>query len=172
MAVGVRSSSSMWSSLRSISSRRRRISERRSSEVMTLIEERGPGRRGAYPAGGFSWQSRSKLGLFTLRWWEKCAVSFASSTSPSGRYRLVALTRSRDLFVCARNLLIEAMAAFFDMAATVQGTFSISAGSSHLPRRLSCPALVCMRECAHVTKAEQPRNLGYVQLGIIEVTNR
>jgi hypothetical protein len=29
-----------------------------------------------------------------------------------------------------------------------------------------------MRECAHLTKTEQPRNLGYVQLGIIEVTNR
>jgi hypothetical protein len=50
----------MWSSLRSISSRRRRISERWSSEVMTLTEERGPGRRGwgACPARAFSWQSR------------------------------------------------------------------------------------------------------------------
>jgi hypothetical protein len=50
-----------------------------------------------------------KLGLFTLRRWEKCAVSFASPTSPSGRYRLVALTRFWDLFVCARNLFDEAM---------------------------------------------------------------
>jgi len=29
-----------------------------------------------------------------------------------------------------------------------------------------------MRECAHLIKAEQPRNLGYMQLAIIEVTNR
>src|SRR5262245_29361308 len=29
-----------------------------------------------------------------------------------------------------------------------------------------------MRECAHLTKAKQPRNLGDMQLGIIEVTNR
>src|SRR5262249_48617653 len=55
---------------------------------------------------------------------------------------------------------------------TVCGTCSISASCSHLARRLSGPALVCMRECAHLTKTEQPRNLGYMQLAIIEVTNR
>src|SRR5262249_38252315 len=55
---------------------------------------------------------------------------------------------------------------------TVCGTCSISASCSHLARRLAGPALVCMRECAHLTKAKHPRNLGYVQLAIIEVTNR
>jgi hypothetical protein len=33
---------------------------------------------------------------------------FASSTSPSGRYRLVAMTPSRDLFVCAKDLFFGA----------------------------------------------------------------
>src|SRR5262245_33101442 len=48
---------------------------------------------------------------------------------------------------------------------------SISAGCPHPPRRLSGPAFECMRECAHLMKAEQPRNLGYMQLTVIEVTN-
>src|SRR5262249_57666708 len=42
---------------------------------------------------------------------------------------------------------------------------------SHLARRLSGPALARMRECAHLMKTEQPRNLGYVQLAVIKVTN-
>src|SRR5262252_4593185 len=54
---------------------------------------------------------------------------------------------------------------------TARGICSISAGCSHLARRLSGPALACMRECAHLMKAEQPRDLGYMQLAIIEVTN-
>jgi hypothetical protein len=41
---------------------------------------------------------------------------------------------------------------------------SISAGCAHLARRLSGPALKRMRECAHLMKAEQPRNFGYMQL--------
>src|SRR5262249_15886117 len=48
---------------------------------------------------------------------------------------------------------------------------SISAGCSHLARRLSGPALERMRECAHLMKAEQPRDLGYMQFAVIEVTN-
>ena len=40
--------------------------------------------------------------------------------------------------------------------------YSIGASCSHLPRRLSGPALACMRECAHLIKAEQPGNLGYM----------
>jgi len=48
MAVGVRSSSSKRSSLRSISSRRRRISEVLEGHDITAA--RGPGRRGACPA--------------------------------------------------------------------------------------------------------------------------
>src|SRR5262249_49195242 len=50
-------------------------------------------------------------------------------------------------------------------------TASTRAGRPHLAWRLSSPALACMRECAHVTKAQQPRNFGYMQLAIIEVTN-
>src|SRR5262244_670937 len=58
------------------------------------------------------------------------------------------------------------------MSATAQEEcYSISAGCSHLAWRLSGPALACMRECAHLMKTEQPRNLGYMQLAIIEVTN-
>src|SRR5262245_13018802 len=49
---------------------------------------------------------------------------------------------------------------------------SISAGCSHLTWGLSGPAFERMRECAHLMKAEQPRNLGYMQLAVIEVTNR
>src|SRR5262249_42655696 len=49
--------------------------------------------------------------------------------------------------------------------------YSISANCPHLARRLSGPALECMRECAHLMKAEQPRDLGYMQLAVIEVTN-
>src|SRR5215471_14355156 len=45
------------------------------------------------------------------------------------------------------------------------------AGCPQLARRLSGPSLECMRECAHLMKAEQPRNLGHVQLAVIKVTN-
>src|SRR5215475_9941537 len=65
MAAGVlrvRSSSSMWSSLRSISSRRRRIRERLSSEVMTSQHRRKrpqPEGDGGMPGRGLSQQSGS-----------------------------------------------------------------------------------------------------------------
>src|SRR5262245_24889666 len=49
--------------------------------------------------------------------------------------------------------------------------WSISAGCSQLTRRLSRPALERMRECTHLMKTEQPRNLGHVQLAVIKVTN-
>src|SRR5262249_18107292 len=48
----------------------------------------------------------------------------------------------------------------------------LSGGCPHLARRLSSPPLECMRECAHLVKAEQPRNLRYMQLAVIKVTNR
>src|SRR5215472_1621955 len=54
---------------------------------------------------------------------------------------------------------------------TARGICSISVGCSHLARRLSGPALACMRECAHLVKAEQPRNLGHMQRAVIKVTN-
>src|SRR6266545_2114225 len=50
--------------------------------------------------------------------------------------------------------------------------FSKGGGCPHLPWRLSGPALECMRECAHLMKAKQPGNFGYMQLAVIEVTNR
>jgi len=56
--------------------------------------------------------------------------------------------------------------------AEVSGICSLSAGCSHLAWRLSGPAFACMRERAHLMKTEQPRNLGYMQLAVIEVTNR
>src|SRR5262245_16188289 len=49
---------------------------------------------------------------------------------------------------------------------------SISAGCPHLTRRLSSPPPECMSECAHLMKAKQPRNLGYMHLAVVEVTNR
>src|SRR5262249_8339610 len=49
---------------------------------------------------------------------------------------------------------------------------SIGVGRSQLARRLSSPPLKCMSECAHLMKAEQPRNLGYMHLAVVEVTNR
>jgi hypothetical protein len=52
-----------------------------------------------------------------------------------------------------------------------QGTLLVSVGCSHLTRRLSGPALECMRECAHLVKAEEPGNFGYMQLAVIEVTH-
>src|SRR5262245_774487 len=52
------------------------------------------------------------------------------------------------------------------------GIFSIGVGRSQLARRLSSPPLECMSECAHLMKAKQPRNLGYMHLAVVEVTNR
>jgi hypothetical protein len=51
-----------------------------------------------------------ELSLFTLRWVKEVCLFFASPTSPLGRYRLVILTPSPDLFISAKDLLIEAMA--------------------------------------------------------------
>ena len=48
----------------------------------------------------------------------------------------------------------------------------LSGGCPHLAGRLSSPPFECMRECTHLVKAEQPRNLRYMQLRVIKVTNR
>ena len=50
-------------------------------------------------------------------------------------------------------------------------SYSISSGCSHLARCLSGPALEGMRESAHLMKAEEPGNFGYMQLAVIEVTH-
>src|SRR5262249_7947101 len=66
---------------------------------------------------------------------------------------------------------LERVAAYIQVATVEEECYSISAGCPQLARRFSGPALECMRECAHLMKAEQPRDLGYVQLAVIEVTN-
>jgi hypothetical protein len=42
------------------------------------------------------------------------------------------------------------------------GKTALRAGCSQLARRLSGPSLACVRECAYLTKAEQPGNLRYM----------
>src|SRR5262245_45503257 len=49
---------------------------------------------------------------------------------------------------------------------------SIGVGRSQLARRFSSPPLECVSECAHLVKAEQPRDLRYMHLAVVEVTNR
>jgi hypothetical protein len=63
-------------------------------------EERGPGH---HFRPGPSWQSRSNSASSLCGGGRRCYF-FASPTSPSGRYRLVALTSSWDLFVHAKDL--------------------------------------------------------------------
>jgi hypothetical protein len=70
---------------------------------------------GACPARA-SVSRADQISALALRRWGKCAWSLLPSHHRLDRYRLVALTPFRDLFICARDLLIEAMAAFFDMA--------------------------------------------------------
>jgi hypothetical protein len=48
----------------------------------------------------------------------------------------------------------------------------LSAGCSHLARRLSGPALERVREGADLVKAEQPRDFRYMQLPVLKVSNR
>src|SRR6516162_4781935 len=104
--LSVRSSSSLWSSLRSISSRRRRIRERLLSEVMTSQHRRRrpqPGGWGACQAGAAVSRADRTRPLHSAAVGEVCWF-FASSTSPSGRYRLVALPTPGDLFIRAKDL--------------------------------------------------------------------
>src|SRR5262249_42721057 len=53
----------------------------------------------------------------------------------------------------------------FRAAFAAHGIYLISAGCSDLARRLSRPALECMRECAHRMEAEQPRVFERAALG-------
>src|SRR5215467_3428221 len=77
MAAGVRNSSRTWSSLRSISSRRRRTSERLLSKVIdfTASEEEAPAGGLGHAWLGPQLAERIEFGLFTLRRWQKCACS-------------------------------------------------------------------------------------------------
>src|SRR5262245_18359847 len=109
----VRSSSSMWSSLRSISSRRWRIRERLLSEVMTSRHGRKrpqPGGWGACQAGASVGRADRTRPLHSAAVGEVCWF-FASPTSPSVRYRLVALPTSGHLFIRAKHLFVDATTA-------------------------------------------------------------
>src|SRR5262249_18722450 len=109
MAVGVRSSSSMRSSLRSISSRRWRIRERLLSEV---INHRNARKRPQPPLLARALVSRAYRSRSLLC--GKCALFFASPTSPSeDRYRLVALPPALDLLLRAKHLFVAAKAVVF-----------------------------------------------------------
>jgi len=103
MAVGVRSSSSMWSSLRSISSRRRRISERRSSELMTSPQQEALA-GGACPARALVGRAELNSALHSAVVGEVCCflcfshITFRPiSVSRSDHAR--GLVRSRQRFV-------------------------------------------------------------------------
>src|SRR6516165_9109407 len=90
MAAGTRSSSSTWSSLRSISSRRRRIRERLLSEVKNSPKNEAPaggGRGGALGWGLRVGRADRSRPLHSAAVGQVCWF-FASPTSPSGRYRL------------------------------------------------------------------------------------
>ena len=107
MAVGVCSSSIMRSSLRSISSRRRRISERVSSEVMAEPQGRGPILRLGGCGWGLKLAERIKTRPSSLCSGGRSVLcSLLLPTSPSGRYPLVALTLSGDLFLFAKHLFV------------------------------------------------------------------
>ena len=58
-----------------------------------------PRPEGHFPTRAFKLAEQIKLGPFTLRWWEKVLLCFSHITFRP-IYRLVALTRSWDLFVC------------------------------------------------------------------------
>src|SRR5262245_11167452 len=141
MAVGIRSSSTMRSSLRSISSRRRRISERLLSEVITSQHRRKRPR----PEGGWGQASRGHLAerignveLNPPRSALLCRPYVVSNAS------LVAQDPVRDLFVSAKDLSLEAM------APTGPGTKTIEIDQSFEPRarnrRPTAGAALKMRE--------------------------
>src|SRR6516164_11765515 len=107
MALGVRSSSSMRSSLRSISSRRRRIRERLLSKVKNSPKNEAPAGGGwgwgACPARAFELAEQNNLGPRSAAVGEVCLV-FASLTSPSGPMSLSRFDPSLGLLVHARDL--------------------------------------------------------------------
>jgi len=75
---------------------------------LALTEGRGPGRwDGGRDDGGPVCRADRTRPLHSAAVAEVC-VFFAFPTSPSGRYRLVALTPPRDLFVDAKDLFVEA----------------------------------------------------------------
>src|SRR5262245_66044224 len=80
-------------------------------------------------------------------------------------------TKHSCYLLCACRIPSKAYARSKLSRTTARGICSISVGCPHPPRRLSGSAFECMRECADLVKTEQPRNLGYMQLAIIEVTN-
>jgi hypothetical protein len=97
----------MRSSLLSISSKRRRISETQSWEIMT-----SPHRSDEAPAAtssqGPSWQSGIEVGLFTLRWREKCVCSLLLPHRLQADASYMDPAPPSDLLTYAKYLLLEA----------------------------------------------------------------
>jgi hypothetical protein len=154
MAAGGCSSSSMRSSLRSISSRRRRIMERLSAEVMA--EEEAPssgwGRLGIGP------QLAERIGfsLFTLRWWEKVLVLCFSHIT----FRLIPLSRSdpflgfvrlRQRFVCgSQRRAFGAASLLADQQNKCSGSYQHRNQNTDDETRFHCSSLsLCQDNCRH-----------------------
>ena len=72
------------------------------------VEEKGPSSGRGASEDGPKWQSGSNSALLTLRVGETLERHILLSPTSWGRYRLVALTPSWDLFVHAKNLFVEA----------------------------------------------------------------
>ena len=67
----------------------------------------------------------------------------------------------RHPFLRAENCIIARWVRGNNGANSLAKT-ALRAGCSRLARRLSGPSLACVRECAYLTKAEQPGNLRYM----------
>jgi hypothetical protein len=144
----------MRSSLRSISSRRRRIMERLSAEVMA--EEEAPssgwGRLGIGP------QLAERIGfsLFTLRWWEKVLVLCFSHIT----FRLIPLSRSdpflgfvrlRQRFVCgSQRRAFGAASLLADQQNKCSGSYQHRNQNTDDETRFHCSSLsLCQDNCRH-----------------------
>src|SRR5262249_33703542 len=104
---------------------------------------------------------------------EMRSLAAAADRRPRGAaVRLVQLEES-DVFVSqpVDGVIWQHSGPISRSATAQEECHSISAGCSHLTWRLSGPALERMRECTHLMKTEQPRDLGYMQLAVIKVTN-
>ena len=94
-----------------------------------------------------------------------------NTTNNVHRALIIALAARHRLAVAvvlaAAIVLLVYQVVFASTAANLRQCVALtskSVGCSHLARCLSGPAFERMRECAGLTKAEQPRNLGYMQL--------
>ena len=101
--------------------------------------------------------------------WQRSAIDSRPPGYAQEAFAPVAPGRALVAIKPVAGLLCRANYLLFRLA--IEPVFClISAGPSHLARRLSGPAFARMRECAHVIKAEQPGDLRYMHLTVIEVT--